>query len=194
MAKDTSRKAAPKKRVTKRGRKKAGAAMTVATAAKPRSSSAAELTRLVYQLIRERQHHLDSLQEIDQTFKEFGLAVPAGKTGRRGRKPGSATAAAAAVTKTTTRGKRRGRKPGPKPKGRIGAPRGKRRVFGITGDELILTYVKDKNGATTEEIRKHWDSSGRKGKAENNLTNLVKTGKLKRTKLENKPGSVYTIP
>jgi len=57
-----------------------------------------------------------------------------------------------------------------------------------------LNFIKEKGGATTEEIRKHWQTSGRKGKAENNLTNLVKTGKLKRNKLEGKPGSNYTLP
>ena len=54
--------------------------------------------------------------------------------------------------------------------------------------------MKEKGGATTEEIRKHWEGSGRRGKAENNLTQLVKTGQLKRTKLEGKPGSTYSIP
>ena len=45
-------------------------------------SSASELTRLINQLRQERQHHLDSMAEIDQTFKEFGISS-GGVAGRR---------------------------------------------------------------------------------------------------------------
>jgi predicted HTH transcriptional regulator len=68
----------------------------------------------------------------------------------------------------------------------------KRGSFEITGDELILRFVKDKGGATTEQIRKHWEASNRGGKSDNNLTNLVKSGKLLRSKDPNGPGSLYT--
>ncbi len=187
-------------------------------------SSASELTRLINQLRQERQHHLDSMAEIDQTFKEFGISAgamggrkvaaapkPARKLKRGGRGSAAAVVESAAATrkgkgaakkkvakKAKAAGARReaaasGKSTGAsaggaKPKSPWGSK------FPMTGDELILNFIKDKGGASTEEIRKHWQTSGRKGKAENNLTNLVKSGKIKRNKLEGKPGSNYTIP
>ncbi len=58
-----------------------------------------------------------------------------------------------------------------------------------------MSFIRDKGGATTEEIRKHWESAGRRGKAENNLTLLIKNGKLKRSKLESSKGrgSLYSV-
>lgn len=176
-------------------------------------SSATELTRLINQLRQERQHHLDSIAEIDQTFKEFGIssggAIPAPQKGKPGPKPGRkgkrGRPAASAAASTGGKGKGAGKKkagrkgkPGRK-KGATKAAGGKPKSpwgskFPMTGDELIINFIKDKGGATTEEIRKHWQTSGRKGKAENNLTNLVKSGKIKRNKLEGKPGSNYTLP
>ena len=187
----------------KPGRKTAGKNVKkaeVAIPVKTSRSSAAELTRLIKQLGVERQHHIDSIAEIDQTFKEFGInAGAAGRRGKGGRR--KATEIAAPVAK---RGRKPGRRKGAgKAAKAVKAPKpvktGDRRSpwankFAITGDALILGFVKDKGGATTEEIRKHWEGSGRRGKAENNLTQLVKTGQLKRTKLEGKPGSTYSIP
>lgn len=172
-------------------------------------SSASELTRLINQLRKERQHHLDSIAEIDQTFKEFGInAGGVVVKGKPGRKPKSAVAGETPAAGRKAKGAKRGRKPGKvtrrrRRKGAAGAaaaggaskpksPWGSK--FPMTGDELILTFIKDKGNATTEEIRKHWLGSGRKGKAENNLTNLVKSGKIKRTKTDGKPGSTYSLP
>jgi hypothetical protein len=179
--------ATPAKTPGKRGRKPAAAA---AAAPVGKTSSAAELTRLVSQLRTERQHHIDSIAEIDATFREFGISAgssgKAGTPGKRGRKPAAEAAPKAG---------KRGRKPGRVAK--AGAGKGKRGgrggKFEVTGDQLILDFVRSKGGATTEEIRKHWESSGRRGKAENNLTGLVKSGQLKRIKLEGKPGSRYEI-
>ena len=195
----------------KPGRKTAAKNVKKAEAAAPAKtsrSSAAELTRLIKQLGVERQHHLDSIAEIDQTFKEFGIT--AGSVGRKGK--GGRRKAAEAAAPAPKKGRRGGRRKGV---GKAKAPKAAKAVkaakapkpaksgdrrspwankFSITGDALILGFVKDKGGATTEEIRKHWEGSGRRGKAENNLTQLVKTGQLKRTKLEGKPGSTYSIP
>ena len=80
---------------------------------------------------------------------------------------------------------------------KVAAPKapGKRRgSFEITGDELILRFVKEKGSVTTEQIRKHWEASNRGGKSDNNLTNLVKSGKLVRSKDPSGPGSLYTAP
>ena len=185
-------------------------------------SSASELTRLINQLRLERQHHLDSIAEIDQTFKEFGIVIPGGGAGApkggvrgKGKGKGRGKAAGKTATAATTpgaegeapaatkgrgkgkgKGKGKGRGKGKAPKKAAGgAPRSPwASKFPITGDQLIIDFVRDKGGATTEEIRKHWEGSGRRGKAENNLTNLVKGNKLKRSKVEGKPGSVYSLP
>ena len=175
-----------------------------AAPAKTSRSSAGELTRLIKQLTVERQHHSDSIAEIDQTFKEFGISM--GSAGRKGGRRKAAETAAPVAKKGRGRGAaKRGPKAATKatkaPKAAKAPknPTGVRRSpwaskFAITGDALILGFVKDNGGATTEEIRKHWEGSGRRGKAENNLTQLVKTGQLKRTKLEGKPGSTCWIP
>lgn len=153
----------------------------------------AELKNLINQLCVERQHHIDSIAEIDETFREFGIgggatprkgkggrrkaaeiAAPVVKKGRGGRRKGS-KAAGAGAAKTTRRAPRSGK-------------------FSVTGDEFILQFLKEKGGATTEEIRNHWKGSGRGGKAENNLTGLVKRNQVKRTKLAGKAGSTYSIP
>jgi hypothetical protein len=191
----------------KPGRKTAAKSAKKAEAAAPAKtsrSSAGELTRLIKQLTVERQHHSDSIAEIDQTFKEFGISM--GSVGRKGGRRKAAETAAPVVKKGRGRGAaKRGPKAAPKAAKASKAakapknPTGVRRSpwaskFAITGDALILGFVKDKGGATTEEIRKHWEGSGRRGKAENNLTQLVKTGQLKRTKLDGKPGSTYSIP
>ena len=190
----------------KPGRKTAAKNAKKAEAAAPAKtsrSSAGELTRLIKQLTVERQHHSDSIAEIDQTFKEFGINMGSA-TRKGGRRKAAETAAPVAKRGRGRRAASKGTKAAKAPKAPKAAkapksPTGTRRSpwaskFAITGDALILGFVKDKGGATTEEIRKHWEGSGRRGKAENNLTQLVKTGQLKRTKLEGKPGSTYSIP
>lgn len=141
-----------------------------------------------------------------------GAAKGAGKRGP-GRKAKAATAAASKPGPKP--GKRRGRKPkaatvaaakpgkrGPKPKGAAvkagrkgkAAAKKTRAKYTQTGDEFILSFVSKKGGATTNEIRQHWTKAGRKGKAENNLTGLVKSGKLLRTPTPGQAGSTYSAP
>src|SRR5262245_51942732 len=130
-------------------------------------SSASELTRLINQLRQERQHHLDSIAEIDQTFKEFGINVgAAGKRGAGAAKPGRkrtrgrAAAAAGAETPAASRkGKTAGKKKGAKKVVRRRRRKGAAKTgaaaaaggsakpkspwgskFPVTGDELILTF------------------------------------------------------
>jgi hypothetical protein len=89
---------------------------------------------------------------------------------------------------------KRGRKPGRKP-GKKAAPkvvRRKRGTFAQNASEFVLGLVKGK-GATTAEIGKKWKAAGRGGKADNALTKLVKEGKVKRTKLAEGQGSMYSL-
>ena len=179
----------------KRTRKIAAKSTTKNAAAENGKQSrprAAELKNLINQLCVERQHHIDSIAEIDATFREFGIggAAAAPRKGKGGRR--KAAEVAPAATKRGRGGRRKGSKAASVTKTTRRAPRSGK--FAVTGDEFILQFLKEKGGATTEEIRNHWKGSGRGGKAENNLTGLVKRNQVKRTKLAGKAGSTYSIP
>jgi hypothetical protein len=78
-----------------------------------------------------------------------------------------------------------------KPGAQVKVPR-KRGTFKQNASEFVLGLVKGK-GAMTAEIGKKWKAAGRGGKADNALTKLVKEGKVKRTKLAEGQGSLYTL-
>lgn len=59
-----------------------------------------------------------------------------------------------------------------------------------TAEEFILSLAKGK-GATSADINKAWHASGRRGKADNTLSLMVKKRQLKREKLESGRGSRY---
>ncbi len=62
-----------------------------------------------------------------------------------------------------------------------GKKRRKRRgKFTMSGDDSILAFIKSAGTPTTKEVNKHWKGEGRGGSADNALTKLVKTKKLKR--------------
>lgn len=159
--------------------------------AKSSRQSTTELRNLISRLRLEHQHHINSIAEIDQTLREFGLGGASSPSkGQRGRRK---------ATKTALHSPKKGR--GGRRKGvkatraiqigtRRSSPSGK---FSVTGNDLILQFLKDKGGSTTEEIRKHWEESGRGGKAAQLLTGLVQRGQIQRTKLPGKAGSVYSV-
>ena len=177
-------------------------------------STSNELQDLIKQLTTIRKEHVRALDEIENTFRMYGLERllkdPGGK--KRGPKKGAKTTTAvthgrkpagkkaAAAPKAPKAPKAAAPKAPKAPKAaapKAAAPKaaGKRRgSFEITGDELILRFVKEKGSVTTEQIRKHWEASNRGGKSDNNLTNLVKSGKLVRSKDPSGPGSLYTAP
>ncbi len=74
------------------------------------------------------------------------------------------------------------------------AERRARAKYTQTGDEFILSFLSKKGNATTNEIRQHWKKQGRRGKAENNLTGLVKSGKVLRSPTPGQAGSTYSLP
>jgi len=170
------------------------------TTPKKRSTSG-ELMDLIKQLTAIRKEHVRALEEIETTFRMFGLDYLLTNSGtkRNGKKgPGKLLKAVAAGKKAGSKNKSaassiikavKGAKKGAVSKAPIARKRG---TFEMTGDELILRFVRDKGGATTEQIRKHWEASGRGGKSDNNITNLVKSGRLLRTKAPTGIGSIYT--
>ncbi len=177
-------------------------------------STSNELQDLIKQLTTIRKEHVRALEEIENTFRMFGLdrllKESAGK--KRGPKKGGGAKATATASTASKRGGKKAAAKAPKAKAsktkatKAKAPKAKapkttkatkgsskaRGSFEITGDELILRFVKAQGGATTEQIRKHWEAQGRGGKSDNNLTNLVKSGKLDRNKDPNGAGSLYT--
>ena len=177
----------------KPGRKTAAKTQTKAAVdASSSRQSTTELRNLISRLRLEQQHHIDSIAEIDQTLREFGPGGASSPSkGQRGRRKATET-----VLVSPKKGRGGQRKAAKAARAR---PTGTRRSstagkYSVTGQELILQFLKDKGGSTTEEIRKHWEESGRGSKAENYLTGLVQTGQLKRTKLPGREGSMYSVP
>ena len=175
-------------------------------------STSNELTGLIKRLTVIRKQHVAALDEIESTFRHFGIerllqqsgrgagkrrtgvvaeAAASGKVaGRKKRKAGAAPSTKGA--KATRGAKKKGAKAGTRgPKKAAKRVRGK---FEITGDELIIRFVRKLGCPTTEEIRRHWESEGRRGKAENNLTNLVKRGQLTRNRIPGQSRSTYSLP
>src|SRR5512144_2701798 len=116
----------------------------------PRLGTAAALADLIDKLQAQRKEHLAAVATIDATFERFGIHMP--QRGRPGRRPAAMARAAVA-------------KPGRRP----------RRKFKVSGNDLILAYVRDRGTATTREINEHWKRNKRAGKADNPLSLLVKS-------------------
>ena len=82
----------------------------------------------------------------------------------------------------------------PKPAASVNKPaKRQRRTFAVSGDELVLSFVKAKQNPTTKQINSHWKSRGRAHSADNTLTKLVKEKKLKRTPVVGGRGSQYSV-
>jgi hypothetical protein len=109
-------------------------------------------------LLSDRQKHADAMAEIDATLARIAGVLTDGR-------PAKAISIPAGIPEG---GKKRRRR------------RGK---FAVSGNDLILAFVKANPGATTSEIKKHWASEGRAGGADNTLSLLVKAKELKRTPL-----------
>ncbi len=172
----------PRKSTKKAVAKKSPTALVVPS----KGSTAAQITSLIHQLRAEHQAHQDAIAEITRTFSAYGLAFHGGK----GKVRVASKATVSAKASKAAKGRRKP-KSATKKEGNKAAGRGK---FPITGDQVVLDFVKTNGSVSTEEIRKHWEAIGRKGKADNNLTNLVKSNQLKRVKVEGKPGSRYELP
>jgi hypothetical protein len=76
---------------------------------------------------------------------------------------------------------------------RAGKGKRVRRKFAVSGEQLILNFVKSKSNPIGRDIEKHWSSEGRAGTAANLLSKLVKARKLKRTPLKDERGSRYSL-
>lgn len=140
----------------------------------PRLKPATALTKLLKQMMAERQKHVDAIAEhsaqldaIDKLFREAGVGVAAA-AGPARRGPRAAVA-------------------------RVAGGRKKRGSFAVSGEESVLAFIKSAGTPSTAEVNAHWRTEGRGGKADNTLTKLVQAGKLKRVKSKDVRGSRYAI-
>jgi hypothetical protein len=128
-------------------------------------SALTDLSQRIQTLLADRQQHATAIAAIDQVLERVGAALGTKPGGRQTRKPTSVT----------------------KP------PKRQRRKFAVSGDELVLAFVKAKKNPTTKQINSHWKSRGRAYTADNTLTKLVKEKKLRRTPVVGGRGSQYSL-
>ena len=67
----------------------------------------------------------------------------------------------------------------------------KRGQFKQTAEQSILSWLKGRKALTSAQINAAWTKEGRLGNADNNLSQMTKAKKLKRTKLKGQRGSEY---
>jgi len=150
-------------------------------------SNPTDLVRIGAALQSERAELAARIAEIDQAFSDLGMA-PSGAPAAAPVLATSSPVAAPAKRKYTKRTDKPRGKPGPKPGSRRTRSRGK---FTISGDDSVVSFVKAHPGCSTKQVNDHWIAEGRKGKADNALGKLVKSGRLKRTQNPEGRGSVY---
>ena len=172
-------------------------------------STTAALSRLIKQLLAERQQHADGIAAIDEQFEAHGItAAPGRRRKRRGRPRGRKGPGRPRGSKK--KAKKRGRKRTVKKAGRkktgrkkkVGKKRGRkkavkkktRRSYARTADEFVLGLLKGGKRLTTTEINGKWKQARRAGTANNTLTKLTKAKKLKRESIKDGRGSTYTSP
>jgi len=136
--------------------------------------STSDIARTIQALRDERQRLAARMAEIDAFFSSIGGATPTVPAGQRGRPP----KAAAAGVKV--------------PLGKRGRKKGGRGKFAMTGDELVYQYIKNNGPVTAAQVNAHWQAERRGGKADNALTKLTATGRVKREKIKDGRGSNYT--
>jgi hypothetical protein len=183
------------------------------------ASSAATFTKLLSNLLAERQACAARLAEIDGLFGRYGITLDAAKV-----EAGSPQAAApkAARTKAMTMGAgkrklhrnsklykakvaalrkarearwakyRAAHAAAPEAKARVGKER-KRRTYEQTSDQFILGALSGGKALTTAQINTAWKQQGRKGTANNTLTALVQQKKLARKDNQGGRGSLYSL-
>ena len=136
-----------------------------------RSVSINGLAGQIESLLKSRAGHQSAIDEIDAALAGIKNALSGGSSG--------------SIVKSST-GAKRGPKPGSK-------RRRKRGSFAMSGDESILAFIKSAGTPTTKEVNQHWKGEGRGGSADNALTKLVKTRKLKRINIKGERGSKYSV-
>jgi len=123
------------------------------------------LAKHVQSLLKQRQKYTAALDAINETLAEITNALSL-----NGESPSQIAAPSTMGKKKRTR-----------------------RRFEISGEQMILNFVKNKSNPVGREIEKAWHSEGRSGAAANLISKLVKGKMLKRTPLKDERGSRYSL-
>jgi hypothetical protein len=140
------------------------------------TSSIHSFDRLILRFLKERQFHLEAVEEIDAIFKKHGISTMAHREGNGLLGTTTMRVAAAGTQKSTKTTDRK---------------RGRRTTYKETSSEFITNLLKGKS-LTTAEINAAWKKE-RKGTADNNLTAMFKAKQIKRTANKDGRGSSYSI-
>ena len=151
----------------------------------PLSQASSDLTQRIQQLLDQRQQLTKAIASIDETLARVGAALAtdgrAPKPVTSVKKPATSVAKPVAPTKPAA----------VKPTA-VKSPR-KAGKFAMSGEQSILTFVKTKSNPRGGEIETQWRAEGRKGRAINIISKLVKDKKLKRLPLKGERGSRYSL-
>ena len=136
-----------------------------------------DISAHIQKLIAEKQHHEAALSRINETLEQIAGLVGGSSGHRRG--PGRPPKAASEANDGVAAPKR-GRKR-------------RRRSFAVSGEQMILDFLRQKKSATTQEIKSLWKSENRGGTADNALSKLYRERKVRRTPLEEGRGSRFSL-
>ena len=144
----------------------------------PANIASGDLPARLQHLLEERHRHAEALARIDLALQQVNQALGAlGGADGGGAKPARQPAPAKA--------------PAAKP---VNGPRPQQGRYRATGEQSILALIRQRGGASTQEIKERWKREKRGSTADNVLSLLVKQNKLKRTPLPaGQRGSRYTI-
>lgn len=142
----------------------------------PKLTQAKTFDRLISRFLKERQFHLEAVEEIDAIFNKHGISTLAHREGNG--------LLATATRHTAASGTQRSTKTA------VGK-RGRRKTYKETASEFIANLLKGKS-LTTAEINAAWKKE-RKGTADNNLSAMFKAKQIKRAANKDGQGSSYSL-
>ena len=148
-----------------------------------------DITVRIQHLLEQREQHAQAITSIDATLARVGAALGGSPSHTA---PAKKAAVPAKVAPVKVAPAKVAAKPTPaKPAPAAAKPKpGK---FAMSGEASILAFIKSKGSPVGRDIEAKWKSEGRKGRAINTVSKLVREKKLKRTPLKGERGSRYSI-
>jgi hypothetical protein len=143
-----------------------------------------DITIRIQHLLEAREEHAHAIASIDATLARVGAALGGSPMHAA---PVKKAAVPAKVAPVKVAPAKVAAKPAPV------AAKPKPGKFAMSGEASILAFIKSKGSPVGRDIEDKWKSEGRKGRAINAVSKLVREKKLKRTPLKGERGSRYSI-